>query len=95
MVAKSNILTAAKVIESALYELVANGASTKVHVFEADWGNLRALIGSDGFKGMSLGRRQEVVWEFLRDRVPKEHLDFLKAVHPFDIDEYDANVAQA
>jgi hypothetical protein len=95
MVAKRDILTAAQRIKEALEGLVQNGASTKVFVFETEWGHLRALVGSDGFRGMSLGRRRDVVWNHLRAHVPPDLLANLVAVHPFDLGEYDANVSQA
>ena len=95
MVAKGDVLTAVRLIAESLEEFVQHGASTKVHVFETEWGHLRALVGSDGFQGMSLGKRQEVVWEYLREHVPAEYLSHLVAVHPMDIEEYNANVMQA
>lgn len=94
MVAKGDILTAALKIEEALGTLTLEHASAKAWVFETQWGRLRALIGSGGFKDMPLGQRQKVVWDFLRERVPPEYLNHLGAVHPMDLDEYDRSVAQ-
>ena len=89
MVAKGDILTAAQKIEEALAQLTFEKASAKAFVFETEWGHLRALVGSDGFKHMPLGERQEIVWEFLRQCVPQDYLIHLVAVHPMDLDEYD------
>lgn len=92
MVAKSDILTAARAIEEALEKLTLHKASAKVHVFETEWGHLRALVGSGGFDDVPLGERQRIVWEFLREHVPAESLVHLIAVHPMGLDEYDRSV---
>ena len=92
MVAKSDILTAANQIEQALGTLTPNAAPTKAHVFETDWGHLKAIIGSEGFKDVSLGARQQIVWDFLREKVPKDALAHLIAVYPMGLAEYDRQV---
>lgn len=94
MVRKGLHLTAAQRIQEALEGLVLNGANTRAFVFETEWGHLRALVGSDGFHGMSLGKRQDVVWNHLRACMPLDELARLVAVHPFEIEEYEANVTQ-
>ena len=94
MVAKSDILTAKKEIENALNALTLQKASAKVFVFETEWGHLRALIGSGGFNDVSLGKRQKIVWDFLREQVSPECLVHLIAVHPMDLDEWHQNVRE-
>ena len=94
MVAKNDLLTAKRAIEGALQKFVHHGAAAKVHVFETEWGHLRALVGSDGFKGVSLGERQKMIWEYLREHVPSECLVNLYGVHPMDLDEYDVRVTE-
>lgn len=94
MVAKGDILTSAREIENALQRFIVQSSTSKVHVFETEWGHLRALIGSGGFKDMPLGERQRIVWDFLRERVLEEYLIHLVAVHPMDLDEYDRSVAE-
>jgi stress-induced morphogen len=94
VVAKSDILTAKKAIENALNALTLQNVSAKVFVFETEWGHLRALIGSGGFTDVSLGERQKIVWDFLREKVPPECLMHLIAVHPMDLDEWHQNVSE-
>lgn len=95
MVAKNDTVTAARLIEEALEAFPRSNATTKAHVFETEWGQLRALVGSDVFKGMPLAERQDVVWKHLRERVPAECLENLYGVHPMDLDEYDARTGIA
>jgi stress-induced morphogen len=85
---------AADAIDKALWDLVQNRASDAVCVFDTEYGHLRALIGSDAFKGMSLGERQQRVWDHLREHVKPEHLAFLIGVHPMDHEEYDEQVKE-
>ena len=92
MVAKSDILTAANQIERALAGFTLNEATVKAHVFETEWGHLKALIGSEGFNDVSLGERQQIVWDFLRESVPAESLAHLIAVYPMGLAEYDRRV---
>ena len=92
MAQKNDLRVAAERIEEALWALVRDRASAKVHVFETKWGHLRALVGDGSFAGMGLGRRQEVVWDHLREHVNEESLKHLVGVHPMDVDEYDAHV---
>ncbi len=94
MVANKDLAQAADVIDKKLQERF-SGASEKVFVFDTEWGHLRALIGSDKFKGMGLGDRQNVVWDYLKESVPAEHLRFLYGIHPMDLAEYDASVSEA
>ena len=94
MVAKSDILTAKARIEEALHRLVQLRTCDKFHVFESDWGHLRALIGSDAFKGKNAVERQEIVWDWLREQVDPENLVFLYGVHPMDRAEYDSMVEE-
>ncbi len=94
MVTKSDLLTAAQAIEEALMEFVHHRASAKVYIFETDGGHLRALVGDDGFKGVSLDKRQDLVWNHLRKRVDLDHLAHLYGVHPMDLDEYDAHTEE-
>ena len=94
MVAKSDILTSARKIENALQRFIVQSSTSKVHVFETEWGHLRALIGSDGFTGVALAKRQEIVWDFLHDQVEPVYLNHLMAVHPMALDEYDRSVAE-
>lgn len=94
MVAKGDILTAKQEIEVALGRFVGGGAATKVFVFETQWQHLRALIGSDGFRTIEMAKRQKMVWEYLEEHASKEALQFLVAVHPMDLDEYDKNVRE-
>lgn len=95
MVAKSDILTAAQEIEKSLLEFVQNRSSDTVHVFESEWGHIRALVGSDAFKDVGAIERQELVWDWLRQHVAAEHLVFLYGVHPMDFEEYKASVRSA
>ena len=92
MVAKSDILTAKQEIEKALREFTHNRTCDRVDVHESEWGHLRALVGSDAFKGMNVIERQEHIWDWLREHVEAENLVFLYGVHPMDHAEYDANV---
>jgi len=94
MVAKGNIVTAAREIEEALNEFVLKKNSAKVSLIKTEWGSLRALIGSGGFAGVGLGLRQEMVWDYLREKVSDESLGFLSAVYPMDLDEWDRNVSE-
>jgi len=95
MVAKGDILEAAKVIEAALTKLTLHKVSTKVHVFETDYGRLKALIGDGGFRDMLPMERLTTVLEYLRENVSEEHLSYLIAVFPMDLDEYDRSVHEA
>jgi len=94
VVAKSNILTAAREIESALRTFALDSKASKALVFETNWGHLKALVGCDGFLGVSLGKRQELIWDYLRDRVAQEFLAHLIAVHPMDLDEFERSVQE-
>ncbi|UCC31940.1 MAG: hypothetical protein JSU86_06610 [Phycisphaerales bacterium] len=94
MVAKSDLVAAAHAIDDALQMFVHHGAAAKVFVFETEWGHLRALVGSDEFKGVSLGDRQEMIWEHLRKHVRREYLVHLYGVHPMDLEEYDAHTEE-
>lgn len=94
MVAKSNILIAAREIETALGRFELGSGPTKVCVFETDWGHLRALVGSDGFTGINPGERQRRVLDYLKDNVRHEYVGFLIAVHPVDLDEFDRQVLE-
>jgi hypothetical protein len=96
MVAKTDVMTAAHEIEEALWAFLRPTAVTpKVWVFQNESGYLRALIGSGGFGGMPLGERIQRVWAFLEAKVSDEHLRYLSGVHPMDLEEYDARVAEA
>ncbi len=92
MVAKSDILTARREIEKELWEFVHDRTCDLVHVFESDWGHLRAVVASDAFKDVSVVERQELVWKWLREHVASEYLVLLYGVHPLDHAEYDASV---
>ncbi len=94
MVAKNNIVTAIREIDEALNGFVKNRACDKVYVFESEWGHVRALIGSDAFKDMNVIDRQELVWDYLRDKVSPEHLALLYGVNAMDIEEYKRNVRE-
>ena len=94
MAQKNDLRVAAEEIERALRALVHDRASARVYVFETEWGNLRALLGDGSFSGMSPGRRQEVVWDYLREHVSEESLKHLYGVHPMDLDEYDVRVVE-
>jgi len=94
MVAKSDVVTAQSEIEKSLQDFVLSSAAAKVYVFETESHHLRALVGSDGFRGMPLWERQETVWAYLREHVPDEFLVHLVAVHTWDLDEYDENVRE-
>jgi stress-induced morphogen len=85
---------AADAIDEALREFVQDRACDAVCVFDTEYGHLRALIGSDAFKDMSLGQRQQLIWDYLREHVKPEHLAFLIGVHPMDHAEYDEQVKE-
>lgn len=94
MVAKATLKDAKSEITAALrgiFEKVSD-QSPRVHVYETEWGHLRALIGHDGFRSMSPVERQENVWAMLREVVDDIYLAHLAAVHPMDIEEYELNV---
>ena len=94
MVQKSDILTAKQAIEGALWKFVNQSASAKVHVFETEWGHLRALVGSGAFKAMRIVDRLDLIWKYLREHVNQEDLVHLSRVDPMDLAEYDAHVAE-
>ena len=94
MVAKNDLVIAAREIDEALQKFVRHGATTKVYVFDTEWGHLRALVGSDGFKGMSDGERQELIWKHLKANVLPEYLAYLYVVRPMDLEEYDAETQE-
>lgn len=95
MVAKNDIIAAREEIESALKQFVANGGSPRVLVGETKWGHLWALVGSDRFKDMSLGARQQVVWDYLQKHVDQSWLFHLETVTPVDGQNYDEILAEA
>ena len=94
MVANNDLRRAATEIDRALLEKF-SGTTEKVFVFDTEWGHLRALVGSDCFTGMGLSDRQSFVWDYLKSKVPAEHLRFLYGVHPMDLAEYNASVSEA
>ncbi|MCH7596204.1 MAG: hypothetical protein IID35_06550 [Planctomycetes bacterium] len=95
MVAKKGIQEAQLKIEEALCaEFEQRSTSSKVSVFETEWGHLRALIADESFRGLGPVDRQERVWSVLRKRVDDAFLVHLAGVHPMDPDEYDRSVAE-
>lgn len=92
MVAKNDILTAQEQIEETLREFVHHRGGEVVHVFESEWGHLRAIIATNAFKDMNVVLRQEMIWDWLREHVASEHLVFLYGVHAMDDTEYKRSV---
>ena len=89
MVAKRDIKTSLRVIEDSLKQFVGGNGSPRVRVLETQWGHIHALVGSDKFKDVGLGQRQEMIWEYLRKNVTSEYLALLYGVTTMDEASYD------
>lgn len=89
MVTKSDLLTARQKIKEYLKKRFETQGIEKVHVFETEYGHIRALVGNEEFRDLNPVERQELVWSLLRKNVEAEYLVFLYGVHPMDLEEYD------
>lgn len=87
MAQKPDLVAAAGEIEDGLRSL-ADEKQDEVLVFESSPGNLRAIIASDKFKGVSITKRQNDVWKYLRANVSAAHLHPLFGVHIYDLKEF-------
>lgn len=95
MVAENDIASAMKHIEQALCRFVGNGPNPRVRVLETEHGHVHALVGSDEFKGRSVGERQKKVWDFLQENVSSEYLGRLYGVQALDVEEFDGIMREA
>jgi len=84
-------LKAAEIIQKALESFVEDSEKSHVHVFESPAGNLRAVIGTKKFDQMSPIQRQEAIWHYLDESVPRETLVALFGVDTKDAEEYAAD----
>ncbi len=84
----ADLARAAHGIEKALIDFVGEDEREFVHVFESSPGHLRAVVGSDRFKNTNVTRRQEIIWNHLKEKVSAHDLRLLWGVHPLDRDEY-------
>ncbi len=89
MAEKNDLRIAAEAIETALKAFVLDSETQRVHVFESQWGNLRAVVGSARFENMGIGERQEAIWKHLRERVDPKYRVYCYGVHPMDPQEYE------
>jgi stress-induced morphogen len=87
MAQEPDLAVAAEEIENWLRRL-ADDNPDGVLVFESSPGNLRAIIASDKFKGVSITKRQNDVWKYLRTNVSAAHLHPLFGVHIYDLEEF-------
>ena len=89
MVAENGLLAAMDEIEHALRRFVGNGQEPRVRVLQTRYGHIHAIVGSNEFKNLSIGRRQERIWGFLRNEVRPEYRGRLYGVTAMDEEEYD------
>lgn len=92
MVAKTSIVDAAEAIHEAFRRFVKQKETDYIQVFESSPGFLRAVIGSDRFKGIGLAERQEIVWEYLNQNVDRAFLAYCFDVQPLDVRTYKEHV---
>jgi len=96
MVAKIDRITAAREIEKSLWDFLHHRNSDAVGIFETDkvdvevmpTTHLHAIVCAHAFQGMSMAKRQELVWDHLLKHVSPASLAHLYAVHTWDPDEY-------
>lgn len=88
MVARSSLIEAADAVNRAFDEFAGTDQPHFVRVFESSAGNLRAILATDRFKEVGSTARQILIWEFLKEHVPPEHLHHLSGVQTLDVDEY-------
>ena len=94
MVAKTSILTARQYLEETLQSLVRDDDSARIWVYETEAGMLRAIVGSDLWRGQSLAQRHDRIWRSLRQQVDSDSLRFVSGVHALDQTEYDSLIAE-
>lgn len=95
MATSDDLNTAMSEISRVLGEFAGNGEQPRVLVYETPYGHIRAVVGSDKFKGKTIGPRQELVWEELtRSGLDRRHLGLLYGVRTLDIEEYDGLMRQ-
>lgn len=90
MALEAGLVAASKISKDALQAFVRPGESENVAVFESSSGHLRAVVGSDRFKGKGLAERQDLVWEFLRNNVADQYLRMCFGVQAMDSAEFEA-----
>ena len=93
MVERQGKLDIARRIEEALLNFLSDEEKKQnsVVVFESTTGDLRAVVGSDKFKGKGPVERQEIVWDYLNKALHADVIAWLAGVQPRDMDEFRAD----
>lgn len=95
MATREDLIAAMSEIDRVLGGFAGNGERPRVLVYETPYGHIKAVVGSDRFKGKTLGPRQELIWqELTRSTLERRHLGLLYGVRTLDTEEYDELMRQ-
>jgi len=86
---KADLIKAAEVIKKAIKGFVRDDEHNNIDVFESSAGHLRVIVGSDVFKDKGPVERQNMIWDYLKNKVPREHLVYCFGVHTMNAAEYE------